>query len=166
MIWIVGILALLGLTITVIVIMGRRLPVKHTATASATFDMPVDVVWKKIIAFEDVSQWRPSVKQVEHVSGDGVGAVWRETGSDGKIPYQTLEMSPPRKLVRKIADPKLPFGGSWTYEITPNRSACTLTITENGEVYNPVFRFVSRHVMGHNKSIESYLKDLKIALAK
>ena len=33
-------------------------------------------------------------------------------------------------------------------------------ITENGEVYNPLFRFVSRFVMGHTRTIDTYLGDV------
>jgi hypothetical protein len=33
-------------------------------------------------------------------------------------------------------------------------------ITENGEVYNPLFRFVSRYVIGHNRTIDAYLRAL------
>ena len=62
-------------------------------------------------------------------------------------------------MTSRIADAKLPFGGSWTYEIAPGvtRDLTTLRITENGEVYNPVFRFVSKFVMGHSATIDKYL---------
>jgi hypothetical protein len=33
-----------------------------------------------------------------------------------------------------------------------------LSITENGEVYNPAFRFVSRYIMGHAATVDAYLK--------
>jgi hypothetical protein len=36
-------------------------------------------------------------------------------------------------------------------------------ITEEGEVYNPVFRFISRFVIGQTRTIETYLRDLGTA---
>ncbi len=36
-----------------------------------------------------------------------------------------------------------------------------LTITENGEVYNPIFRFMSRFVFGHTATMDQFLSDLK-----
>jgi hypothetical protein len=33
-------------------------------------------------------------------------------------------------------------------------------ITERGEVYNPVFRFVSRFIMGHSATASAFLKAL------
>jgi hypothetical protein len=60
--------------------------------------------------------------------------------------------------VGRIADSNLPFGGSWTYELAPaGDGETTLRITEDGEVYNPIVRFVSRFVMGHDATIKQYL---------
>lgn len=60
----------------------------------------------------------------------------------------------------RIADKDLPFGGTWTYEVNRLPSGATLKITENGEVYNVLFRFMSRFVFGHHATIETYLKYL------
>lgn len=53
------------------------------------------------------------------------------------------------------------FGGSWTYELTPVADGTRLRITENGEVYNPLFRFLSRFVFGHYASIDKFMADLE-----
>ena len=67
---------------------------------------------------------------------------------------------PPHRLVGRIADKGLPFGGRWEYSIVGQGSASQLTITERGSVYNPIFRFISRFIMGHTASIETYLRAL------
>jgi hypothetical protein len=62
--------------------------------------------------------------------------------------------------VRTIADPSLPFGGRWVYELEPTPSGGTrVTVTEEGEVYNPIFRVVSRF-MDQSATIKEYLTDL------
>jgi hypothetical protein len=72
-----------------------------------------------------------------------------------------MVMVPPRALVTRIADPKLPFGGTWTYEISsPPDGGSQLRITEDGEIYNPIFRFVSRFVLGYSRTQEEYLQAL------
>ena len=58
------------------------------------------------------------------------------------------------------ADPKLPFGGTWTYEVQPDVTGSAVTITEDGEVYNPIFRFVSKFIMGHKATMNGYLRAL------
>jgi hypothetical protein len=35
-----------------------------------------------------------------------------------------------------------------------------ITITERGEVYNPIFRFMSRYVFSHHATIDAYLTAL------
>jgi hypothetical protein len=52
------------------------------------------------------------------------------------------------------------IGGTWTHELTPDGSGTRLTITERGWVGNPIFRFVSRFVMGQTATIDSYLHAL------
>jgi hypothetical protein len=69
-------------------------------------------------------------------------------------------MIPQRRLVGKITDRKLPFGGTWTFEIAPVPEGATLRITENGFVSNPVFRFMSRFVFGYTDEMEKYLRSL------
>jgi len=91
--------------------------------------------------------------------------MWRETDKHGQtISFEAVESVPPRRLVTKIADAKLPFGGTWVYEIVPAGDSCTLTITENGEVYNPLFRFMSRFIIGQTATIDRYLDALKAKL--
>ena len=42
----------------------------------------------------------------------------------------------------------------------PTDAGTRLTITENGEVYNPIFRFVSRFFLGYTSTMESVLRAL------
>ena len=101
--------------------------------------------------------WRLNVIKVERLPDQNGHPVWRETYKSGEsLPLEMLESLPPRRLVGRIADPKLPFGGTWTYEIMPADGGCTITITERGEVYNPIFRLVSRF-MNQAGTIEEYL---------
>jgi hypothetical protein len=85
---------------------------------------------------------------------------WREEGSHGPITFAVVEAAPPWRLVTRIADPKLPFGGTWTYEITSTNTGSILTITENGEVYNVFFRFLSRFAFGYTSSMDAFLNSL------
>jgi hypothetical protein len=59
--------------------------------------------------------------------------------------------------VSRIADPNLPFGGTWTFEITPAPGGARLRITEDGEIYNPLFRFMARFIFGYEGTINGYL---------
>lgn len=114
-----------------------------------------------IAGVSEFPNWRSKVRRVELLPAKDGHSQFREIGSDGAILYSIDTVIPDQRLVTRIADPKLPFGGTWTYEITPRDGGSTLRITEDGEVYNPIFRFVSRFVLGHATTIDRYLRDLE-----
>ena len=144
-----------------VVVIGVLLPKGHTATRSARFHQPPEAVWAAITDVDGFPNWRPGVTKVEHLPGDDGRTRWREHERHGKTTFEVVEAAPPARLVVRIADPGLPYGGSWTYEVAPaGDGASTLTVTEDGEVYNPVFRFVSRFVLGHTAGLEKYLRAL------
>ena len=74
--------------------------------------------------------------------------------------YELVEDRAPSRRVTRIADKNLPFGGTWTYEITPAAEGSELRITEDGEVYNVIFRFMAKYVFGYTGSIEGVFRDL------
>ena len=73
---------------------------------------------------------------------------------------ELTESDPPVRMVTTILSEGMPFGGRWIYEVEPTAGGTALTITEEGEVYNPIFRFVSRFIMGHHATATTYLQDL------
>jgi hypothetical protein len=85
-------------------------------------------------------------------------------GWGGSAKTEVVEENAPRLLVRKIVGEKA-FGGTWTFEIAPEgHDASTVTITERGEVYNPLFRTVMK-AMGQTRGIDAYLAKLERALS-
>jgi hypothetical protein len=65
-----------------------------------------------------------------------------------------------QRLVTRITDLDLGYSGSWTYELQPTGSGTRVSITEHGVVTNVFFRFMSRFVFGHTKTIDTYLAAL------
>jgi hypothetical protein len=155
--WIIVVLAGILILITAI---GWFLPMDHVATRLGRYRQPPEAIWKAITDVDAMPSWREGLQSVKHLPDKNGLPVHLEVTNMGETPMETVEMSPPRKLVSRIADPKLPFGGTWTFEITPIAEGSTLRITENGYVTNPVFRFLSRFVFGHTGTIEAYLKSL------
>ncbi len=142
-------------------LVGSRLPRDHVASRQATFPVPPDVVWASITNVDAFPSWRSDVKKIERLPDREGRPVWIEDGSSGRMTLATERMEPPRLLVLRIADPDLPFGGTWTYEIAPDPAGSRLTITENGEVYNPLFRFMARFVFGYEGTIAAYMAALE-----
>ena len=140
-----------------VVVIGALLPTAHTVTRSAPVGQPPDVVWKTIRDVDGYPSWRPGVRSVKRLADER----WQEYDGRQLITFEVAEEHPPTLLVTRIVDDNLPFGGTWTYAVTPGPDGgSTVTVTEDGEVYNPVFRFVSRFVLGHAATIDRYLKAL------
>jgi hypothetical protein len=67
----------------------------------------------------------------------------------------------PKRIAVRIADRNLPFGGTWSFDIAPVQGGGSeLRISEDGEIYNTIFRFMARFFFGYTASIEGYLRDL------
>jgi len=154
-------LILLGaivLLIAIVLITGLLLPKNHIATRSLSLRQSPQTVYDLIAG---APTWRPSIHTYEPVGSINGRPTWREIDQhNSAISFEEEEATPPTRRVTRIADKNLPFGGTWTYEIQPTSSGSTLRITEHGEVYNPIFRFVSRFIMGHTATIDQYLKDV------
>lgn len=152
---VVGVLVLLLLVMMAI---GARLPLAHTAARHVRLPVDRQRVWDTLTDVAAYSSWRPRVKRVEVLGTEPTR--WREFGKDGKITFAVEAADPPRRLVTRITDEKLPFGGSWTYDLEPDGDGCVVTVTEHGEVRNLVFRFMSRYVFGHTATIDGFLTAL------
>lgn len=156
--WVLLVILLLLACVGLTAVLGMQLPEQHTVSRTAEFRQSPQQLWDVIAG---PPTWRPEVERYELLSADP-HRTWREYGRHGeKMTYEVVQSDPPGKLVTRIADPHLPFGGTWTYQITPTASGSRLTITENGKIYNPVFRFVARYVQGYSATIDTYLKALR-----
>jgi len=143
-----------------VVIIGYLLPVRHEATVSATIPAAPEAVWAVLTDPAAYPTWRGDVTTVELLATDSGHVAWRGQGPNGAIAFAVEEAERPTKLVTRITDKSLPFGGSWKYLVTGDGAGSRVQITEHGEVYNPVFRFVSRFIMGHTATASAYLKAL------
>ena len=148
----------LALVIAVAVVTGLLLPKRHRASRSATFRAPAEKIYALI---SGPQTWRPDVFKEERVADPRGREMRRETTRNKEtIMYELLDATAPTGLTRRIATPNLPYSGSWRFALQPAGGGTLVRITEDGEVYNPIFRFVSRFIMGHTSSIDAYLRAL------
>jgi hypothetical protein len=130
--WILMALVAVAVVFAVIAAIGATLPRNHVATRSLALRRPAEEVWL---------------------------AIMQATAASG-VPVDVVESDPPRRQVTRVKDTEENFGGTWTITITPSPAGSTLTITEDGWVGNPIFRFVSRYVMGHHATMDGMLKEV------
>jgi uncharacterized protein YndB with AHSA1/START domain len=151
----------------IVVVIGYSLPQAHRAVVERTVKASPEAVFMLLTKFEDLPAWRSGLRSVEILRSSPDGRLrYREIGTDGAITYSVDSIEANRRLVTRIDDPRLPFGGTWTFELGAGSVGGTsIRITEDGEIYNPVFRFVSKFVLGYDRTIRQYLADMERALA-
>jgi Polyketide cyclase / dehydrase and lipid transport len=157
---IVLVLAALAGLILLMALIGAGLPRAHQATRTALLHRPPSEVYAVIRDFAAMPSWRSSLPGVEILPPRDGHACFREISRHRPITYIVLEDKAPEKLVTQIADANLPFGGTWTYQISPEANGSRVRITERGEVKNTLFRFLARFVFGYTGTMEAYLRDL------
>ncbi|MEY9930528.1 uncharacterized protein YndB with AHSA1/START domain [Catenulispora sp. GP43] len=141
-------------------LIGRRLPLRHEASRGLRLGRQPQAVWSVITDTDGFTAWRPGLTRAESLDGVDGRARWIEHDRHGKITYEVVEADAPRRFVTRIADTGLPFGGTWTWTIEPRAQGCLVTVTEHGEIYNPLFRFVSRYIIGYGATMERILRAL------
>ena len=140
--WAVRIAAVVILILLILLVVGMFLPVGHEASRSAEVNKPPDVVFALLSDIDNYRSW------------------W--DGADVKS--EVVESVPPARIVTKIVG-ETQFGGTWTIEITPIPTGSRVTITERGEIYNVVFRALSKFVFGYTSTMDSCLAAMKAKLA-
>lgn len=159
--WIALAVGLLAGLVALIALAGSLLPRRHVAVRRARFRQPPATVWETLADPLASASWRGDLRAVERLPDREGRLVWREVDRKGEaLTLELVSDQPPVRRVVRIADPGLPFGGTWTYELEPATDGVQVTVTENGDVPNPVFRFLARYVFGHGGTMTAYLRQL------
>jgi uncharacterized protein YndB with AHSA1/START domain len=155
---VIGALAILA---AVAAFIGSRLPRSHRATRETVLAAPPEVLWRTLTDVEAFPSWRRDVKRVTRLPDCKGMPMWVEDGKERKLTFAFERMDAPRVLVGRITDRNLPFGGTWTWEITPVPGGTRVQVTEDGEIYNPLFRFMARFIFGYEGTMKGYLSALE-----
>ena len=130
--WILVALALVVVLVAVVVAIGARLPREHVASRTLRVRRTPQEIWPILI----------------------------QTTAASSVPVDVVEQIAPRRMVTRVRETEKMFGGTWTCVIAPVPEGSTLTITEDGWVANPIFRFMSRMVIGHHATMDGMLKQV------
>jgi polyketide cyclase/dehydrase/lipid transport protein len=153
---VVGVIACLVVLVGIVALIGSRLPRSHVASRTILLHRAPQDVYAVVRNFESAPKWRSDVKQVEV---EGL-VYFREVGKNGTVNYELVEDVPAEKMVTRIRDTDLGYSGQWTYMFAPESGVTRVTIREDGEVSNVIFRFMSQYVFGQTATIDSYLTSL------
>jgi hypothetical protein len=155
------VLGVIVVLVLAVVAVGTLLPKRHIVSRTASFRATPEQLFALIAGPQS---WRPDVLRCEAVPDSGGRESMRETIRNNEtVTYELLDRKPPYSLTRRIATQNLPYSGSWTFSLRRDGDFTVVRIMEDGEVYNPVFRFMSRFVFGHTTTMDAYLHALENA---
>ncbi|HKR14048.1 MAG TPA: SRPBCC family protein [Pyrinomonadaceae bacterium] len=155
-----GIIAVIALLGGIVALIGSRLPQTHVVSRSIVLRKSPQDVYAVVRDFDSAPTWRSDLKQLEvdrHTSGP---VRFREVATHGIVNYELVEDVPAQRMVTRILDTDLGYAGQWTYTFAAENGGTRVTIREDGEVSNVLFRFMSRYVFGQTSTIDSYLTSL------
>lgn len=157
-----------GGVVAVLVILdlvGRTLPRGHVATSAVVLRASPADVWAVVADIASWSSWNPQVKSVQRFDDRDGKPVW-SVGAGQRAMTSVVECAEaPRRLVTRIADEGLPFGGSWTWDLGPaplpdGAAGTRVAITEDGFIRPPFFRPLARFAFGYHATQVAYLRAL------
>jgi hypothetical protein len=159
--WILALLGVLTLLVAAPFVAGQFVPPGHVAASSMNLSQAADTVWAVVSDLGGYPSWWTDVKSSRREPDAGDREVWVQTdANDQAIALEVVELVPRRLLITQIADEKLPFSGKWTYTVEPAEGGTRVTIVEEGEIFNPIFRFLARYFIGHHGTIDRCLEAL------
>ena len=157
---VVGVIAAIVLLVGIVAIIGSRLPKSHVASRSILLHRSPQDVYAVVRDFESAPKWRADVKKMNVDAPAGGPVHFREEAKHGTVNYELVEDVPSTRMVTRILDTDLGYSGQWTYSFAPESGGTRVTIREDGEVSNVIFRFMSRFFFGQTSTIDSYLTSL------
>jgi uncharacterized protein YndB with AHSA1/START domain len=163
--WAIRVVVVVAVLVGLMAAAGWMLPVGHEASSSAEIERPAAEIYALVSDVAGYPRWWSEIARVEMLEAAAPDRPrFREHMSTGPVVMVVEEAVPPSRFVTRIDDPDQPFGGTWTFVLEPLADRRTrVTITERGEVYNPIFRFLARVVFGYTGTMESCLAALAAA---
>jgi len=158
--FLVGAIIVIVLLVGSIAAIGYQLPIAHTASRSIFLHQPPNNIYATVRDFASHPSWNSDLKSVVVEQQPDGRIHFRETGTNGTVNYELFEDVPEQKIVIRILDNDLGYSGKWTYRFAPEGNGSRISITEEGEISNVIFRFASRYVFGQTATMDSYLTAL------
>jgi uncharacterized protein YndB with AHSA1/START domain len=163
--WVLVVVSIPVAAALVVVLVGYLLPKDHVARGETTIAAPLERVADLVRDVENQTNWRGNVSNITILNSGPHRVRYIEHSGEDAITFEFEEVTPNSQFRSRIVDPNLPFGGEWTIILEPAGSSVRVKIEERGTVTNIIYRFFSKFLVGHDATINAYLRDLGAAAA-
>jgi len=160
MYWILFVMGAIVAVVLAVLVGGLVTPRTHVASRAITLRATPELVWSTVRDVARYGDWRNELEDASVVDTEQPQLRWRETSTRGSVTFGVTVDEPPHRLAARILDDDLPYSGEWTWQVDAAGENTHVTITERGDVGNPIFRFIGAHLIGYTRSIDTYLKAL------
>lgn len=158
MYWILFVMAAVVSIVIAVIVGGMVTPRRHTVARRIVVPVAPELVWTTIRDIAQYHEWRHELELAELVDPDQPQPRWRETRTNGSITFGIVEEHSPTRMVARMLDEDAAVRGEWRWDITTSEGHTALTITEDAEVANPLYRFFGTHISGYTAKIDGYLR--------
>lgn len=146
--WALILAALIVAVLAAATAVGWKLPAEHRTTREAEFPQGVDALWAALSDFPSLPAWMPGIRRVQRLDAVDGRDRWLYETAEGDMTIEVITRAAPTELTIRSVSSELPFGGTWTHRISPAGTGAIVTITEEGWISSPLFRFMFRYVFG------------------
>lgn len=153
------VLAAVTITLSTAFLAGIFLPVEHLGRGQALLDRSPEAVWRVLTDLDGMPLWRSDLTAVERLPDMAGRPAWREIGRGGVRVVELTLADPPRRMVTQRAAGGRTVLPIRTFELEAMASGTRVTVTERGEVRNPLGRVLVR-LRSRAPSIDRFLQDL------
>ena len=143
-------------------LLGWLMPSRYVTSQSFLLPVPVSDVWTALGDYPGQLAWRRGLTAVDRLPDEGSTEVWHERFGRSATRSRTIEALSPNWLVRQSDDEAESIRRRWEFALEPVISPrnTRITLTERGEIHNPLRRFVVRFITGQSRIMKNYLRDL------
>lgn len=160
-----GVLAAPVLALALLAGLGRWLPEVQSATRTASFPEPPDVVWQLLLDLDTQPTWRRGLTRVERLPDQQGRPAWLEYRGGAAEAFWIADARPPLRLVTERVPATGPAEASWTWELAREAEGSRLTLTRRVRVEQPVARAIGMIMRGPGREADRALADLGQRLA-
>ena len=153
--------ALVG-AVAAMTLLGWLMPSRYVASQSLLLPVPIADAWTTLVDYPGHTAWRRGLTAVDRLPDAESTEVWRESFGRSTTRTTTIEAHSPSSLVRQFDVEGGSIRRRWEFALEPVVSPgnTRITLTEFGEIRNPLRRFVVRFITGRSTTLKDFLRDL------
>ncbi|MBL0870790.1 MAG: SRPBCC family protein [Phycisphaerales bacterium] len=167
--WLLIFLIAVAVTVAFILLtvhlLGRALPPEHAAHGEIVLSADESRVYDILADVANYPAWSP-VTAVRPLKPDEQGRErWTMRQDRHAFEITILDRTPTTRLVHQLRDERNVFGGTWTISLstrtsTPPHTQTRVTITEQGWIRVPIFRFIMAKLLDPSANLRAHLDAL------